>query len=269
MRHLTAFAVAALLGGPAFAQEPAAEAPKPAAEAPKAEVAEPAKAEAAAQEGDHPSAPTDDHAISPNNVVSGHTVAAERHAEHHEEEAGISNWWSWDYGPSAKDPSHKHLPPPFGFAILNFLIFLAIMTRLLFRPLGNMARDRHIRIKTELDAATKLRVEAEAKLKEFEQRTANVDQEVQSIVAQIEKEAAAEKIRIIAAAEAEAQRLKSDAEKQITTELARLKAELRTEIVDRVVAAAEEILKKQLNPDDQSKLVQSYVGKLEQAEAKS
>ncbi len=261
---LRTVAVIAILAGSAAAQPAEAPPPAPSAPAP-AEVAKPVeanggdavKAAEAAKEPEHHEA-----------TGEGHQATGEHHAGS-EEEAGITNWWSWDYGPGAKDAEHKHYPPPFGFALINFAIFLAIMGRLLFRPLGNMARDRHNRIRTELDAASKLRAQAEAKLKEFEERTANVDQEVKSIVAQIEKEAADEKVRIIAAAEAEAQRLKSDAEKQITAELARLRAEIRAEVVDRIVAAAEEIIKKQLNAADQTKLVEAYVTKLEHTEAKS
>jgi|GEM_PF-3228147 len=261
---IRALSVVALVAGVAVAQEPAAP-PEPAKIVVPAEAMPPAAKPVEANGGDAEKA-------AENAKVNAHTAEGE-HVEHkaegehthHEEEAAITNWWSWDYGPGAKEAEHKHYPPPFGFALINFAIFLVIMGRLLFRPLGNMARDRHTRIRTDLDAASKLRAEAEAKLKEFEARTANVDQEVQSIVAQIEKEAAAEKVRIIAAAEAEAVRLKADAEKQITTELARIKAEIRAEVVDRVVAAAEEILKKQLTADDQGKLVQSYVVKLEEA----
>src|SRR5262249_49178889 len=71
-----------------------------------------------------------------------HAAEGEHHAEHHEEH-GIQNWWSWDFGPNAKDPSHKHLPPPFGYALVNFGIFLAILSKLLFKPIAQMTRDRH------------------------------------------------------------------------------------------------------------------------------
>lgn len=189
----------------------------------------------------------------------------EHHAAHHGEEALIVNWWSWDYGPNAKDPEHKGWPPPFGFALVNFVIFLFIMTRLLFKPLARMARDRHTRIKTALDEATALRKAAEDKLAEYTKRVANVEEEVKQLLAQIHKEAEADKARLIAAAEAEGTRIKAEAEKQIVSELLRMKAEIRREVVAAVVATAEQIVNKNISADDQKKIADRYVADIERA----
>src|SRR5262245_55311966 len=53
---------------------------------------------------------------------------------------GIANWWSWDY-------KKKHLPPPFGFALVNFGIFALIMARLAGKPFRQFVLDRHLRIR--------------------------------------------------------------------------------------------------------------------------
>src|SRR5437879_704165 len=81
-----------------------------------------------------------------------HETAVEHEAAGHEGE-GIINWWSWDYGNYCKDGAHKHRPPPFGFALINFAIFLAIMSRLAWKPLKQYVRERHDSIANNLHEA--------------------------------------------------------------------------------------------------------------------
>jgi F-type H+-transporting ATPase subunit b len=184
---------------------------------------------------------------------------------HEEEEAqGIVNWWSWDYGDGAKDPAHKHWPPPFGFALINFFIFLGVMGRLAWKPLQKFVRDRHDGIAKDLDAAAKLRAEAEAQLKQYEAKIAGINVEIDTLLAQIHKEAEQEKARIIAAAEADAKRLRDEAERQIQTEIEAARRELRRGVIEAAVTAADEALKKNIAADDQRKMAERYVADVEQ-----
>jgi F-type H+-transporting ATPase subunit b len=268
-----AFPVAASAQTEGTAAEPT---PAPAAEADKAAAA-PAPTEAqpdspteakpgeaghaAEAKGAHPSA---------EHTGGGEHAAGGEHGEaHHEPAHGIVNWWSWDYGPKAKDPTHRGWPAPFGFMLINFVIFLGILSRLLFKPLKNMAASRHEEIRRNLDAASKLRAEAEAKLREYEDKVKNVDAEIDALVTQLRSEAEAEKARIIANAEAEAQRLRADAQKQIDSEMARIRAELKAQLVDSVVGIAEQILTKNIGADDQRKMAERYVADLEKTGARS
>jgi len=178
------------------------------------------------------------------------------HGEGHEQEPkGIVNWWDW----SRRDP------PPFGFALINFGIFLAIMGRLAWKPLQTFVRDRHDGIAKDLDAAAKLHAEAEQHLKAYEQKIAGIDAEITKVLEQIHKEAELEKARIIAAAEADAKRLKEEAERQIAAEIDRARRELRRGVIEAAVAAADEALKKNIAADDQRKMAERYVADVEQS----
>jgi ATP synthase F0 subunit b len=187
-----------------------------------------------------------------------------RAAEGEGGEEGISNWWSWDYGPSAKEPANRHLPPPFGFALINFALFAGVMYRLAAKPLRTFVADRHLAIRRDLDEAAKLHAAAAAKLGEYERKVAGIDAEVDALLAGIRKEAESEKARIIAAAEEQARRLKGDAERQIAAEIDRARREMRRDVVERALASAEEILRKQVGADDQRKMADRYVADLEQ-----
>jgi F-type H+-transporting ATPase subunit b len=229
-RVLSAFAVAALLAGPVLAQEGVAQETKEGQQSP---------------EGGAYGAGAD---------------------VNESESRGIINWWSWDYdtgGHHAKDPAHKGWPAPFGFALINFGIFLAIMSKLAWKPLKQFMITRHDEIATNLDAAAKLRAEAEATLKQYETKIGGIDREIDTLLANIRKEAEMEKARIMAAAEADAKRLKEDAERQIAAEIDRARRELRRGVIEAAVGAAEESLKKNIGSDDQRKMAESYVHDVE------
>jgi F-type H+-transporting ATPase subunit b len=174
------------------------------------------------------------------------------------------NWWSWDYkaGPD-QAPEHRHMPPPFGFALINFGVFLLIMYRLGGKPLAEFVRTRHVTIKKDLDEAAALRREASKKLEEYELKIAGIDEEIDHLIAQIRKEAEEEKARIVAAATEQAARLKTDAEKQIQLEIGRTQRALRAEAVAAAVTLAETLLREKLGPDDQKRLTDRYLADLE------
>jgi F-type H+-transporting ATPase subunit b len=179
------------------------------------------------------------------------------------EAPGIVNWWSWDYGDTPKNPEHKGWPPPFGFALINFGIFLAIMSRLAWKPLKQFMIERHDGIAKNLEEAASLRAQAEATLKQFENKIAGIDREIDTLLAQIRKEAEADKARIIATAEADAKRLKDEAERQIAAEIDRARRELRRGVIEAATAAAEDTLKKNIAADDQRKMAERYVAEVE------
>jgi F-type H+-transporting ATPase subunit b len=180
-----------------------------------------------------------------------------------EREEGIVNWWSWDYGPHAKDPDHRGWPPPFGFALINFAIFVALIGHFIRPPLKEFLRDRHHRIRRDLDEAARLRKEAQAEIDACRKRVANIDEQIEELLAGIRKEAETEKARLVAAAEAEAERLKSDAERQIRVEVERARLELRQQVVEVASRFAEDLLQKKMSPEDQRRMAESFVGRLE------
>ncbi len=172
------------------------------------------------------------------------------------------NWWSWDYKEPHQFPEHRHMPGPFGFALLNFAVFAFIMYKLAGKPLKEFVRTRHVTIKQNLDEAATLRAEAARKLEEYQRKVAGIEAEVAGLLAEIRAQAEAEKARIVAAAAEQAARLRADAEAQIRNELARTRRELRREAADAAIAAAEAILREKLSLDDQKRLGDRYVAEV-------
>lgn len=185
-------------------------------------------------------------------------------ADVNESEAqGIVNWWSWDYGPNAKNPAHRDWPAPFGFALINFAVFLMVMRPLAWKPLKAFVRQRHEGIAKNLDEAAALRAQAEATLKQYEAKIAGLDREIETLLATIRKEAEKEKARIMALAEADAKRLKLEAERQIAAEIDAARRELRRGVIEAAVAAADATVRQHIGADDQRKMAERYVADVE------
>ena len=175
------------------------------------------------------------------------------------------NWFSWDYKAPYADPSHRHMPPPFAFALINFAVFAFILYRLAAQPLKDFVRTRHTTIRKDLDEAARLHTEADTKLREYDAKIAGLDAEITTLLAQVRSEAETEKARIIASAETEAVRLKADAEAQIAREIAEVRRALKAEAVAQAVALAEQLILQKANEGDQVKLTERFVADLERA----
>jgi ATP synthase F0 subunit b len=195
----------------------------------------------------------------------GGARAAQEAGEHEAEPTGIVNWFSWDYGPNAKDPTHKHWPPPFFYALVNFAAFALIMGRLAWKPLKSFVKERHDQIAQNLAESAKLRGEAEAQLKQYQAKIAGIDGEIEQLLKQIREEAERDKARIIAAAEEQARRLKHEAQQQIEAEIDRARRELRKNVIEAAITAADATLKQAVGAEDQRKMAERYVSDFEQS----
>lgn len=176
----------------------------------------------------------------------------------HEEGPVIENWFSFDYG-----PGKTHRSPPFGFAIFNFVVFLAILYRFGGKAFREFMLRRHNEVRHALDEARKLQERAREELARYQERIQNIDAEVEAMLQTVRKEAEAERARIMAAAEAQAEQMKRDAEAQIEQEVLRARHELRAATVQAALQAAETILRAQVQVADQQRLLDAFVRSVE------
>jgi len=151
---------------------------------------------------------------------------------------------------------------PFILALVNFAVFLFLLAKFGGPVARKAAEERHDQIKTALDEAAKLRKQAEDKLGDFEKRIKDVDTEIKKLVDGIRADAEADKARILAAAEAQAKQMKHDAELRIAAEIEFARAALTKEVTTAATAATEKLLRDNLQPADQEKLVSTFIGGL-------
>jgi F-type H+-transporting ATPase subunit b len=93
--------------------------------------------------------------------------------------------------------------------IVNFLILVWLLKRFLYRPILDALDSREKRIASELASAASKQREAEAQLSQLQKKNEEFDQSRAALLAAATDEAHAERKRLIAAAHADADRLRS------------------------------------------------------------
>jgi len=146
--------------------------------------------------------------------------------------------------------------------LLIFVICALLLHRRFGRPVREALRSRGERIKHDLARAQDERNQALAKLAEVEARFADLDAEVTAIKERARVEGEAERERIQLATEAEISRIREQAKREIESAGKAARHELRRSAAIESVRLAEEILKSEIDPDDDTRLTSQSVREL-------
>ena len=148
---------------------------------------------------------------------------------------------------------------------IAFLLFVAVVLKAKVPTLlGNMLDKRAAGIKADLEEARALREEAQAVLATYERKQREVQQQADEIVAGAKRDAmsAAEQAKIELKASI-ARRLKAAEDQIASAEAAALK-EVKDRAVTVAVAAAGDLLAKQMTAKDRAGLIDAAIGEVEQ-----
>jgi len=145
--------------------------------------------------------------------------------------------------------------------VVNFLILLAILQRLLYKPLLAKMQERTAAIQKSLEEAQAARAEAARRQAESEARLRAAYAEAAAIRAQALKEAAEERQRLVDAARAESQRLIDGARAQMEADVRRAREELRREVAELATTVAEKLIRKSLREEDHRRLLAEAIAK--------
>jgi len=139
--------------------------------------------------------------------------------------------------------------------IVNFLILLFILQRLLYKPFLAKMAERTSAIRTALEQAQAARAEAARGLEENEARLRAAYAEAAAIREQALREAAEESRKHVEAAQAQARKLVDDTKAQLDAEIRRARDELRREVSDLAIMAAEKLVRRTLREEDHRRVV--------------
>lgn len=145
---------------------------------------------------------------------------------------------------------------------VNLFVFVGLLVYILQRPISEAMRARRDAIRRELMKAQEERNAALAKLEEVEARLMRLDAEVASISEQSRREAAEERERIRIAAEEEARKIREQAQREIESAGKTARAELRRFAAEQSVQLAEEMIRRDMRPEDDARLVNLQVEEL-------
>lgn len=164
-------------------------------------------------------------------------------------------WAAEEHGPDWK---RVEIP-----RIVNFVVIFVLLYLVMRKPVSRYFLRRREQIAEELREAQAARDAAEQKLREYERRIANLEQEKQ----QIEREAEEERRRMQEGmgrdVEAAVARIEQQARESIAQERRKALRDLRAEAAALAVELAEGLLRENLGPDDQQRLLDRYLEDLE------
>lgn len=155
-----------------------------------------------------------------------------------------------------------NIPGLEAWKIFNLLLFVGIILYFVRRPISDALKTRREGIRRDLMRAQEERDAALAKLEEVETRLARLDAEVETLRAQAQREAQEERLRIERATEDEIRKLGEQARREIEGASKVARMELRQFAAAESVKLAEEMIRGNLRPEDDVRLVNEYVEEL-------
>ncbi len=150
----------------------------------------------------------------------------------------------------------------FLYRVFNFAIVVGILVYFLAKPLKKGLAGRRDEIAAALAESEQVKLAAEAKFAEYDQKLATANAEIAEISTAIKREGELEKEKIIASARETAIKIEQDAEKAAALEIAKARKELQTEAVRLSVELAEELLKANFTSEDDTRLIDEYMQKV-------
>jgi F-type H+-transporting ATPase subunit b len=140
--------------------------------------------------------------------------------------------------------------------LVAFLIFIVLLWKVALGPITKVLDERQQRIRESMEAAQKMQAELQATAVRNEEVLREARQEAQQIVANAREagDAALARSREEAGKQAEEYLARAEATLRAETEQARV--QLRQEIADLAVNAATKIVRKELDPASQTRLIE-------------
>ena len=162
------------------------------------------------------------------------------------EDSGAKGWTSTDW-----------------FRVMNFTVLAIVLIFLLRKPLSQALGARIKGIKDQLEDLEARKAEAEKQLAEYSEKLSQLEKESDKIVEDYIKQGNEAKARILKEAQSAADKLQSQARRNIEHEFKQAKLKLQEEIFETSLSKAEEILKGKISGEDQDRLVDEYLRKVE------
>ena len=145
------------------------------------------------------------------------------------------------------------------YPALNLLLLLVVLTAVFRKPFRGYFADRRVRIQGEIEAAARLRKEAEDRYASWQKRMSELDAELERIHSTARQRAELERDRIVEAARAAATRIRHDAGVAVEHELRRAREQLREDAANLAVELAGDLLREQLDDADRKRLLDEFI----------
>lgn len=154
------------------------------------------------------------------------------------------------------------LPYPF-WQTINLVAFLGLLVWLLRRPIAQFFGSRQKDVAETVKRAESDRSRAEALAKEIDDRLARIEGEIAALRAHALEQAEAEEKEIAARAAEEAERVAARSRAELDARVRSARNELTAYAADLAVELARDLVKKNVTPEDEKRLLAEGVKGLE------
>ena len=145
---------------------------------------------------------------------------------------------------------------PTGFPkLINLTIFLTILYLLLRKPTREFFRQRLASVRETLDRAAREKQQATEKMAELDARLNRLDADLREIKTQSDRDAGAERTRMDAEARREVEKIREMAAREVDAAKQVALADLRAFAATTAVDLAEQMIRREMTPADDAKLV--------------
>ena len=177
--------------------------------------------------------------------------------------SGIMLYFAWlgnALASEAEEGHHHHLNwTDFTYRTVAFIIVIAILIKLLRKPIANFLNSRREEIRrllAELDAKT---AEVSSEHARVQATLTSLGEETKKIVDELIAEGEAEKEKIIEAARREADYIQQQAQIAIEQEMRAARETLKDEVAELAIDAAQDLIRKKIKTEDQQRLVHEFM----------
>lgn len=147
--------------------------------------------------------------------------------------------------------------------ILNFLILVAILRAVAYKPIVKVMQARSKKIQDTIDQADSDRRAAENLLAENKAKLAAAGKKAEEIIEKAEKEASVLREERVEATKREIEQMKKAAAEEIERDRLKMQENLKSEVVALSIAAAGKIIEKNLSEKDNEGIIKSFIDKLD------
>lgn len=150
------------------------------------------------------------------------------------------------------------------WSVINFVILLYVLYYFNKKSLriGDFIKNRRAKFEKEVEEATKERADAEKRYLELTKKKENLEKEIIALKNQAMSQMEVQKRTIEENARAMSERIKKEAGMITEAEIARIRKEIRDEIIELATKKAIELIKERFSEQDQKRIEQEFISEI-------
>jgi F-type H+-transporting ATPase subunit b len=163
----------------------------------------------------------------------------------------------------------KHETMSFWGAVVNFTLLVVLIVVAARKPVAGFLGARREELSRGMTEAADMKAKAEVVFNEYNERMKTLDAELAKLKSDMARAAEQDKAKIVAEAEESTRRLRIETEALIARQAEQLEAQIRREVVEAAMAAAERAVREKTTSEDQRRLAEAFARELAAAKPAS